>query len=123
MKETGLVSKIIEKDRAEVEFEGNKFCDKCGICLKSGNKFSITALNLVQAKPGERVEVEIAGRSVLWATLLIFIMPVIMLFFGYAFGGVVISFLFMLAYFIGLFVYDKFFVGKQAVCRVVKILS
>ena len=122
MIETGIVSKIIENNCCHVEFEGSASCGKCGICFKSGNKLSIIANNSVDARVGDAVEVEIAPKNVLWSTFLIFIMPILVLMLLYQLGGMLISIISMFAYFVGLYIYDKYFMSKEIKCNVVRIL-
>lgn len=122
MREEGIVRQVLGNNTAQVECAGTEFCAKCGLCFKEGNKLSVNALNLVGAKAGDRVEIEIAPSNVLLAVFLIFIMPVLSLFAGYYAGGVTASFVFLFVYLLMLWAYDRLLKKKDPVCKIIKLL-
>jgi len=123
MRERGKVVKILEGNLAEVHFPASPACVKCGICRDVGEQVAIQARNEAGAKLGNTVEVEIPMRDVLWAQILLFVLPVAALMAGYYVGGIPIAFTFLGLSLAGLFAYDRFFRSKKVACRIVRVLQ
>ena len=124
MIEIGIVAKTLN-GAALVNFQGSEACKKCGACkvFGVGGVMQIEALNEVSAKEGDKVEVEIAPRAVLWSNFLIFIFPVLMLFLGYFLGGQWVALAFLVLSFLLLWVYDKMIsLRRKTSCKIKKIL-
>ena len=129
MRETGIVSKIISDNVAEVSFKGTEACLKCRAChLAEGGVMVTEALNEASAKVGDQVEIEI---PVLGPSFLVFILPLIALAIGYFMGflifrseviGIFSGFLFLIFAFLILNFYDRYLKSKEKyLCRVVRI--
>lgn len=103
---------------ARVEFHSTAGCKKCGICKMMGDKVFVDAINEIGAKIGERVEVEIEPKSVLWATFLLFIAPLIGLFLGYYAGGVLFAFLACGLTFGLIYLYDRFLRSDKMIAKI-----
>ena len=89
MTQTGIVTKLLDKGFAEVAVErvtACSHCSGCGECIY-GKQISVTAHNKIFAQPGERVVLESETKTILKVTLLIYMLPVAMLFLGYAVGA------------------------------------
>lgn len=118
MIEQGRVIEILGNNLARVEFTSTAGCKKCGICKMMGDKVFVDAINGIGAGKGERVEVEIEPKSVLWATFLLFIAPLIGLFLGYYAGGVLFAFLACGLTFLLVYLYDRFLRSDQMIAKV-----
>ena len=88
MTQNGVVTKLLDKGMAEVAVEratACHHCSGCGECIY-GKQIVVQAENAIFAKPGERVVLESHTATIMKATLLIYMVPVILLFLGYAVG-------------------------------------
>ena len=64
-------------------------CDACsakGFCTDSGRDMTVTALNIVSARPGDRVRLEIATGAFMKVMFLLYIVPVMALLAGALIG-------------------------------------
>lgn len=89
MTQTGVVTKLLDKGLAEVAVErvtACHHCSGCGECIY-GKQIYVQAENKIYAKPGERVVLESATKVIMQVTLLIYMLPVALLFLGYAMGA------------------------------------
>ena len=89
MTQTGIVTKLLDKGFAEVAVERITACGHCAGCGECiyGKKITVEAQNKIYAKPGERVVLESETKTIMKITLLIYMLPVAMLFAGYAVGA------------------------------------
>jgi sigma-E factor negative regulatory protein RseC len=89
MREAGIVTKLISPDRAVIEMVGSGACQKCRACtfLAGSGKMVMEAQNGIGAQVGDRVEVCIPGKSVVWFSFLVYIFPLIGLAVGYWIGA------------------------------------
>ena len=86
MKEEGRVMEV-EGKIAKVGIERKALCDSCRACnMSSDNVMIAEAENVVGAKAGERVEVEIDAPHYLKISFMLYIFPLIGLIFGYIIG-------------------------------------
>ncbi len=87
MIEEGIV-KEVRQDRAFVEIIRSSACKKCGACqIDPEEKVVIAhAINAAGAKAGDRVEVELNFDAVMRASLIVYIIPLIMFFIGSIIG-------------------------------------
>jgi positive regulator of sigma E activity len=86
MTQNGVVTKLLDKDRAEVAVERGTACGgNCGGCEACvyANRLVVPADNLVYAKPGDRVVLESRTSSIMGATALIYLLPLAFFFAGY----------------------------------------
>ena len=89
MTQTGVVTRLLDNGQAEVAVDrvtACNHCSGCGECIY-GKKIMVEAANKIFAQPGERVVLESETRTILQVTLLIYMLPVVMLFAGYAAGA------------------------------------
>lgn len=84
MQETGVVKKVDKKNRAVIEFPRKTACDKCGMCVTRKNSMTveITVQNVLNAKCGDIVNVEMGDKFVLTATFIVYIIPLILIAIG-----------------------------------------
>ena len=85
MIERARVIGLLEDDRAEIKILRDENCGDCKIChsLNPGKPYSLIADNLIDAKPGEMVKLEIAPRRMVGASFLLFGLPVVAFILGY----------------------------------------
>ena len=83
MKETGEVIEL-KGNTAQLLFHRTSMCAKCGACgmLAGQNEVTVNVKNILDAQPGDRVEVEFTSRNALQSSLIAYIFPLIMLFVG-----------------------------------------
>ena len=89
MTQTGVVTKLLDKGLAEVAVErvtACAHCSGCGECIY-GKQLYVEAANKIYAKPGERVVLESSTSTIMKVTLLIYMLPVLTFFLGYAVGA------------------------------------
>ena len=87
MTTTGTVTRLIDQHNAEVEVERGTACGgNCGSCEACVFQNTIRAIakNRVSALPGQRVTIESKTSDVLGAAALLYIVPFILFFIGYA---------------------------------------
>lgn len=90
MTQNAVVTKIIDRRTAEVEVERGTACGgNCGSCEACVFQSTIrtNAFNKVSALPGQRVVIESRTSQVLGAALLLYIIPFVLFFIGYAIGA------------------------------------
>ena len=91
MKQYGFVVSI-SSDSVVIEVVRSSACgDKCGSCGGNCEKKVIKAevKNRLDAKVGDYIEIEVADKSILKAAMLVYIMPLVLLFVGIWIGYVV----------------------------------
>ena len=87
MTTTATVIKLVDRHNAEVEVERGTACgSNCGSCEACvfQNTIRAVARNSVSALPGQRVTIESKTSDVLGAAALLYIVPFILFFIGYA---------------------------------------
>lgn len=87
MTTTGTVTRLVDQHHAEVEVERGTACGgNCGSCEACvfQNTIRTIAKNRVSALPGQRVTIESKTSDVLGAAALLYIVPFILFFIGYA---------------------------------------
>ena len=91
MTTSATVVKLVDRTRAEVEVERGTACGgNCGSCEACvfQNTIRTIAHNTVSALPGQRVTIESKTSDVLGAAALLYIVPFILFFIGYAIASV-----------------------------------
>ena len=89
MTQNAVVTRILSRHTAEVEVERGTACGgNCGACdaCVFQNVIRATAVNKVSALPGQQVVIESKTSAVLGAAMLLYIVPFVLLFIGYAVG-------------------------------------
>lgn len=90
MTQDAVVTKLIDRRTAEVEVERGTACGgNCGSCEACvfQNKIRTTAKNKVSALPGQKVVIETSTSDILGAAALLYLVPFVLLFIGYAIGA------------------------------------
>lgn len=90
MTQDAVVTKLIDKRTAEVEVERGTACGgNCGSCEACvfQNKIRTEARNRVSALPGQKVVIETKTSDILGAAALLYLVPFVLLFIGYAIGS------------------------------------
>jgi sigma-E factor negative regulatory protein RseC len=141
MKEQGIITKVIAGNIVEVALRKSAACTKCGCCHElQENLVGLESVNEIAARPGEIVEIEIPTQAVVTGSLMIYLLPVFLLIFGYLFGsasvramgwsdsveiaGVVSAFLFLAASFFVVRWYDQNIERKQAMrAKIIRIIK
>jgi sigma-E factor negative regulatory protein RseC len=87
MKETGQVLKV-SNGQAQVLFNRTSACGKCKACgmAAGNNQIIVTAQNKVNAKEGDRVEVQFTSKNALTTSAIAYLFPLAMLIAGLAVG-------------------------------------
>lgn len=90
MTQNGVVTKLLNNGRAEVSVERGTACGGncsggCEACVYA-SRILIQADNLVYAAPGDRVVLESRTSSIMGATLLIYMLPLVFFFLGLIIG-------------------------------------
>lgn len=90
MTQNGVVTKLLDRGRAEVAVERGTacggHCDGCETCIYA-TRLTVEADNTVYARPGDRVILESETKSVMGAAALIYLVPVALFFAGYGVGA------------------------------------
>ena len=87
MTQFAIIKKLTAPDKAEVEVLRGTACgDDCGSCevCHYASKIRVEARNDVGAQLGDRVEIEARTFRVLGAAVLVYVVPFVLFFIGYA---------------------------------------
>ena len=87
MTQFAIIKKLTAPDKAEVEVLRGTACgDDCGSCevCHYASKIRVECKNEIGAVPGDRVEIEARTSRVLGAAVLVYVVPFILFFIGYA---------------------------------------
>ena len=90
MTQDATVTRLIDRHTAEVEVARGTACGaNCGSCEACvfQNTIRTRAYNRVSALPGQRVVIESKTSDVLGAAALLYLVPFVLLFIGYAIGA------------------------------------
>ena len=82
-----FVHKVRVSVRRESACSGD--CHKCAGCGAVAQTLQITADNPIGARKGDRVYVESSTATVLWAAVLVYLLPIVCFLSGYAIGTLV----------------------------------
>ena len=117
---------------AEVQFTRGPQCQGCHACdgfRKNNDLGTLLVRNGVGAKPGERVEVEIAPSAVLTSAFLVFVFPLLGLVAGYVLASAVFhasqgmavlgAFVGLGGAFLALKLWDRFFANRKKTTPVI----
>ena len=90
MTQDAVVTKLVSRHVAEVEVERGTACggtcESCEACVFQ-NRIRAEAVNKVSALPGQKVVIESKTSDVLGAAALLYLVPFVLLFLGYAIGN------------------------------------
>ncbi|WP_378953112.1 SoxR reducing system RseC family protein [Pelosinus sp. sgz500959] len=84
----GIVLEVIGGNLAKVKTSRHNDCENCGAC-PGNSAMVLEALNDIGAKPGQRVAIEVREINMLKAAFIVYILPLIAVFFGAIAGGAV----------------------------------
>lgn len=90
MTEVGRVVSV-NRGAAVVAMKASGACEKCGMCMSSGDGKEVVLLakNDVGASPGDIVEIEISAGRVLVAAFALYLLPVLMTILGFVVGNAI----------------------------------
>ncbi|MBD3378125.1 hypothetical protein GF406_24055 [candidate division KSB1 bacterium] len=87
MQEKGIITSVGPNDKAMVKLVRDKKCQGCHACdLFGDGSASIRAVNGIDAKPGDVVEVNIGSDKVLFSSFIVFLLPILLMIVGYFIG-------------------------------------
>ncbi len=93
MRQQVQVTRLIDECHAEVTLRRQSACSgdcgSCGGCAAAGQWITVQAVNTIGAQPGDRVLVETAGKTVITAALLVYLVPLVLFFAGWAVGAAI----------------------------------
>ena len=108
MRESGKVVKILQDSKIEIEMRSTAGCNKCGLCrIGLNDKAYLTAKTDLNVSIGDTVEVEMSEKEVVLVAFLVFILPLILFFIGYAFLGYIFAGIVLASYYLVLWLYDR----------------
>ncbi len=87
MTQFAILKRVTAPDRAEVEVMRGTACGgDCGSCeaCHYTSKIRVEATNEIGAQPGDRVEIEATTSRILGAAVLVYVVPFVLFFIGYA---------------------------------------
>lgn len=89
MDQTGKVMEVYKNNKAKILMRKHSACGDCGACQhgKENMDINIIALNEIDAKVGEFVEVNMETQNVLSAAFIAYVIPLIVLIIGVAGGS------------------------------------
>ena len=94
MTQYAIIKKLTGPEKAEVEVLRGTACgDDCGSCevCHYASKIRVEARNAIGAAVGDRVEIETATSRVLGAAVLVYVVPFVLFFIGYAIAALVLE--------------------------------
>ncbi len=87
MRQTGIVLSA-QGNTATVRFQRSSACGKCNACFHLGkSEADIELDNALGAKPGDRVIIELHGKTVVKASVIVYGVPLVALIAGIAIGS------------------------------------
>lgn len=92
MQQKVTVTRRIDAQHVEVMLRRQSACSgdchRCGGCAAPDEVICVRAVNQIGAQPGDTVIVETAGKTIMQAALLVYFVPIVLFFAGWAIGGV-----------------------------------
>lgn len=120
MTQTAFVSRIIDKDHAEVLVQRSTACGgncvSCGGACAANSRLYVVAVNCVHAAVGEKVTISSGTRGILSVAAIVYLLPLALLLIGYAIAAssalsetssMLISLLFFAIGIVGIILYGK----------------
>lgn len=88
MREQGVVTRLVSSHLAEVAFQRSEACAKCRLChaLEEG-MMAVEAENEAGARRDDTVEIEIPSAEMVKGSMVVFLIPIFFLGFGYLLGA------------------------------------
>ncbi len=135
MTQEAIIRKKISPEKAEAEvIRGTSCgddCASCGVC-KYASKIRVEVINDLCAQIGDRVQIETQSSRILGAVTLVYIMPFILFFVGYAVawrlgmgegGAVLMSFAFLAVGLVAAAVISRLRKNSPITYRITKIIG
>ncbi len=94
MTQYAIIKKLTGPEKAEVEVLRGTACgDDCGSCevCHYASKIRVEARNPIGASVGDRVEIETSTSKVLGAAVLVYVVPFVLFFIGYAIAALLLD--------------------------------
>ncbi len=90
LEETGLVVERISSDRVKIKVVRSSACESCASAaacqaLSGGNEMRVEAHDKLEVNVGQQVVIALPEKTLLWASFLIYILPLMSLFIGIGF--------------------------------------
>jgi sigma-E factor negative regulatory protein RseC len=87
MTEIGVVKESSE-NKAVIVIARHSACKKCGVCKIGADEKTVIAQasNFIGAKAGDKVEVELSFKTLMSASFIIYVIPLVMFFIGCVIG-------------------------------------
>ncbi|EIW17010.1 MULTISPECIES: SoxR reducing system RseC family protein [Pelosinus] len=82
----GIVLEVVGNHLAKVKTSRHNDCENCGAC-PGNSALVLEARNDIGAKIGQRVAIEVREVNMLKAAFIVYILPLILIFFGAVIGG------------------------------------
>lgn len=96
MVQIATVEKLIDNEHAEISVPRKSACShecsECAGCGVTGYAVYAVAKNPIHAVPGDKVVIESSTRKVMWVVILVYVIPFIGFFLGYAVGSAIFHF-------------------------------
>ena len=91
MVQIATVEKLIDDEHAEISVPRKSACGHdcadCAGCGVTGHAVHAVAKNPIHATPGDKVVIESSTRKVMWVVALVYVIPLVCFFLGYAVGN------------------------------------
>ncbi|MEA4993456.1 hypothetical protein SDC9_117788 [bioreactor metagenome] len=91
MTQVATIEKLLDASHAEISVARQSACghdcEECAGCGVSGASVYARASNPIGARPGQKVVVESSTKNIIGILLLVYMVPVVLFFLGYALGG------------------------------------
>lgn len=135
MTQYAIIKRLLANEQAEAEVLRGTACGgECGSCetCHYASKIRVKVENAVGAQPGDRVEIETRTSRVLGAAAMVYVLPFVLFFIGYAIaaamglnegGSMLMSFAFFALGLGIVVVYGRFFKKKPITYEVTEIIA
>ena len=121
MKETASVIRKTEDKTAEVSLNRTSACAKCGLCsFNEKGTLTLQVMDEIGVAEGDLVEIYLPESSVIAASILVFILPIIVFFIGYLLRGLLFGSAILAAYLAFLYIFDR---KSRMLPKITRVLS
>ncbi|MFZ5966025.1 MAG: SoxR reducing system RseC family protein [Bacillota bacterium] len=81
MNQVGIITEIVDPQRAKILMRRHSACGDCGACQhgKENMEMTLIAMNDIDAKIGDMVEVNLETQNVMGAAFIVYVIPLITL--------------------------------------------
>lgn len=126
----------IKNSEAIIELPLKSLCSRCGLCQSKSNKILIEISNELGVNVGDNVKIELEEMSGIKAALIVYLIPILFIFFGYFIGlwicgltnrpliGIICGIAIFLTAFLIIHICDrKFAKRRQEIFKIVEIIK